>query len=512
MRSVLGIYFGIRHIAVVEASHKKIINSIQISLEGISAGELEEKVPEEVKLVAALKNELRNAGIEAREAALTLPGNDLIIRSFEIGLLPREELASAVNFEAKKYIPFKTEELVSDFQVRTDRKAKNNLILFFSIKKEILDKYLSVVGQLGLSIINIEYAAFSLLRMLDLKVVKKKGVFAVLDIDLEEETNFTVIENGFPLFSRDINLTTGLEAQSDLTQGAPFLERLKNEVRISLDYYRRKFPTKKMNRLIVVAEQAYKNDVEALANELGLPSEFIDISLYTFRQSPLSISAVKAYSASLANSIKTPLRLNLLSSREKLIREKTAEAEPEIALPAIPLRLDYRVVAVGLAIILLSFIAGFYQKAVLNKEIKNILNNRISLTTISSKSYPELQATYSEYVKKADALDKITKNHLYLTEEFNIIPEVFPENCWLVNLFFRQAEEGVEMVLTGQAFYGDRNQEFEAINKIASDLKANSIFSKVFQYIEVTSLERVKLEDAQVTNFIISCKGKKYGI
>ena len=133
MRSILGIYFGIKTISIVETQNKKIINSLKIPREAVSGGELEEKVPEEIKLVALIKNELRNAGIETKDTAITIPGNDLIIRSFEMNLLPREELLTAVTFEAKKYIPFKTEDLISDFQLKTDTRNKKNLVLLFAL-------------------------------------------------------------------------------------------------------------------------------------------------------------------------------------------------------------------------------------------------------------------------------------------------------------------------------------------------------------------------------------------
>jgi hypothetical protein len=511
MRSTLGICFGYKYIYIVENKNKKVINSLQ--LESVSGGELEEKVPDELKLVALLKNELRQANIETKDAVLTLAGSELIIRSFDVGILPREELVTAVNFEAKKYIPFKTEDLISDFQVKVDKKNKRSLVLFFSIKKEILDKYTSAMQQLGLNLINIEYSAFSLLRLLDLVGVKKAGTFGIVNIDVAEETNFTVLDQGFPLFSRDINLALELEAEMPLpgsAEPAAFWDKLKNEIRISLDYYRRKFPLQEIKTLIVIANPAYKSDVEAMTGELGLPVEFIDITKHIASQlMKFSLGAAKAYCASLASAIKTPVRFNLLSSKEKSRESRAAEAVLEAA--AVPVRVDFRIVALSLIIIFASFLFGLMRVSPAQQELKDIIKDRVKLSTIKGdKSYEEFKSAFSGYSEKLSALDSIFKKQIYLTEELSIIVSALTEGTWLQDLTFRQDTlKGAELVLEGVSFLGDRDKEFAAVNQIFSNLKNNSSFAKTFKMIDITSLTRAQSEEWEVTSFVITCKAEK---
>jgi len=102
MSNSLGIYFGSKVINIVETKGKKVVNNIQIARSLISTAGLEEKVPEEVKIVALFKDELRRNKIELKEANLCLSGRDIIIRNFELLSLSHAELASAVTFEAKK--------------------------------------------------------------------------------------------------------------------------------------------------------------------------------------------------------------------------------------------------------------------------------------------------------------------------------------------------------------------------------------------------------------------------
>jgi type IV pilus assembly protein PilM len=232
--SLLGIYFGPKVIKIVEVKGHKVSVSTQIQQTAVSSGELEEKVPAEVKaveIVAMFKDELRRHKIESKGAALCLSGKDLIIRTFEIPMIPKEEIESAVRFEAKKYIPFKVEDLITAHQLKFDRANRTHMVLFMGIKKEALDRYISILNQLDLKIHCVEYSAFSMLRHLKLNKLSDKGVVGVLSADLsgEDEANFTVLEDGFPLFSRDISLAEGqdLSGKPKGPEPADGLEKLK---------------------------------------------------------------------------------------------------------------------------------------------------------------------------------------------------------------------------------------------------------------------------------------------
>lgn len=136
----LGIYFGPKTITIAETSGMNLIKSVRIPQPAAPAS-----IPEEessvkartIQLVAIIKDELRKNKIEGKKANLCLSGRDLIIRTFEIPLLPSAELKNAVNFEAKKYIPFKGEDIASDFQIEYDRARKINQALFCGHKETV---------------------------------------------------------------------------------------------------------------------------------------------------------------------------------------------------------------------------------------------------------------------------------------------------------------------------------------------------------------------------------------
>ena len=515
----LGIYFGSQGISIVETKLKQPVNNIFIPRSVISPDELlEEKVPESEKIAALIKNELINRRIDAKEVTIILSGRDLIIRTFEMPILPKEELLTAINFEAKKFIPFKVEELFSDSQSKLDKTSKNNFILFVGIKKETFDNYLSIFRELNLKIKSIEYAAFSILRLLKLAKIKEKGIIAIIDIDLiqNEEANFVVLEDGFPLFSRD--LTTMGETKEDTgkaqdvisdfkeNQSTMILEKLKREILVSLNYYDRKFLGKNISRIFFIMNPLHQQSLSEIFKDVSLDIQFIDIHKYIEEAIPFSLSFIKAYSGSLSE-IHTNLKVDLLSAKEKASKEidvKTPKAFSLIAL----LEPYYKVVLACISICIMIFVFGEYRMLPLKKELVNKVSLRPKVAIGNPESsYEELNVLYSQYNERKNTLDNLFTKQKYLTSILDSIPRLVPEGLWLESISIKNNETGDNMVLTleGVVYLEDSNEGIELVNNFLSNLNASSIFSQYFKEISIVSLDSRQNEKGILTNFSISC-------
>ncbi len=509
----LGIYFGPQLISIVETKGRKLINYTQVSQAAVSAGEiLEEKVPVPVKLIALLKDELMKNNIEANEAIVSISGKDLIVRTFEMPILQRQELVTAVNFEVKKYIPFKIEDLISDFQYKLDKTIQKTRVLFVGIKKDALDNYLYILNQLGIKIKSIEYSAFSILRLLRLADIKEKGIIAVVNIDItkDDEANFVVLEDNFPLFSRDISLMTGYEGIVKDAEGHPSIisEKLKREIQISLDYYDRKFPGKNISKIFFISNPNYRADLEGFTRDLGLSSHFIDINKYIDNPIPFSLAFVKGYSSSLSK-VNLAVEINLLLAKERAAKKIRQEAFMPLSW-AMRFKTELIAAAVCFLIFIMISLSGIYRMLPLQKEVHNIINIRPATSTASAGlSYRELLDMNSHYKMKAEAMDNIIKNRLYLTALLDAIPRVVPKGIWLVNLSFK--EEETELTLEGTAYLGDSAKESGLVNAFLSRLKENPALTKYFKEMSVVSMGHKQIEDITMTNFIITCQNYERG-
>ncbi|MDD4953717.1 MAG: pilus assembly protein PilM [Candidatus Omnitrophica bacterium] len=521
--SLLGIYFGPKVISIAETKGRKLDKQVSISQATPVTGELEDKVPVQIKdiqIVALLKDETRKNRIEAKEASVCLSGKDLIIRTFEIPLLPREELQGAINFEVKKYIPFKVEELVWDFQIKSDKKSGSNLVFFMGIKKDILGKYLNILQQMSLKVNAIEYSAFSVLRCLKLAGVDTRGIVGVLEAQAQEEdeVNFSVLEDGFPLFNRDIG-STGLPqdpAASAQGQPQPEMEKLKSEVRLSLDYYQRKFPQKRMKNIFLICGQEQRQELEGLIAESGYSVKFIDTAKSLGKSLPYSLSMLKGYSVSLSKTIKTSLKVDLWAAQQRLKTQKAQSLALNTGSLLQGLAIDYRVIFLGLLICGATYGFGYYKMQPLQEEINNIVAKQVKLPfVLPGATYDELNSISSEYQVKLVKLDKIVKKQLYLTWPLEVIPKVIPEGVWLTSFTFVKELERPVLTLNGSAYLLDADKEFEAVNEFISALKNDPEFSGYFKEIGVVFLNRNTIErdsgNITMTDFSISCKSYQEG-
>jgi len=502
--SRLGIFLGLRFVHALQVKGRKVLTELQVDRQKLTSGSLEEKVPEEVKLVAMLKDEFRRARLVAQEAALALSGRDIIIRTFEMPLLPNEELKGAINFEAKKHIPFKIEELVTDFQIKLDKRNRRYLVLFAAIRKDLLNSYLSVFSQLNIQLRYLEYSAFSLLRLLKLSGVNEAGIVGLVSVGCLEsdEVNFTVLEDGFPLFSRDISIT---EASGQPDSGAGpdismLLEKLKTELRISLDFYHRKFLNKLIKNLVFFASPECRKELEVFSQDIGLQPQFLDPGRFIRKDQAFNLGLFKAYSVGLARVVKSPVELNLLAARQQA---KAPSKTQDLSALFSDIVIDFRILVVGVIICLV--VAGFGLKRILpvQQELQEIIASRPEVTTVSPEAgLEEITSVDGDYRNKISTLETLVKKQLYLTEVFDVLPRILPDGVRLTDFKFQNQE----LLLEGVAYQADRAKELELVNLFFANLKNNSIINKYFKQAAVVSINQKEIEGAVMTVFVFSCR------
>jgi hypothetical protein len=504
----LGIYFGPKSISLVETEGQKVTNNVLIPLLRLTGTAVEEKIPEEIKIAAAIKDELRKNNIEAKEAGLVLLGRDLIIRTFHMPVLAANELYTAVRFEAKKYIPFKVEELIYDFQVSLDRANRKNLVLFVGVKRDNLDKYISIFNQVGLKVTSIEYSGFGVLRLLQMAKIKEKGITAVVDIDLaeEDEVNFIVLENGMPLFSRDIILSGDSSAGVDGSGKIDFaqsLDKLKVELRISLDFYLRKFPTKNINNIVVIAPDDCRQELESFVRERGIAIKFADARKLVDRPMAFSLGFFKAYAVNLKKTVKSDINIDLLPAK---IKAKGQERTGSAGQNLFGFKFDVRFVFLAMAIIGIPLGLNYYRMKPVQAALNSVRSSRPQVRAIKSDiGLKELKGIDAKYRESIKAITEILNKRVFITGQLDSIPRIMADGLWLRDFNFKKSDSDFVMTIRGSCYLADPDKERDAITRFKNNLKGNPNFSK-FSKIDCTSMERGQLNKASLTNFVIECR------
>ena len=505
----LGIYFGTRAIGLVESKNKKLVNHVVIPQANISAGDFEEKVPADIKMIALLQDAFRTYHINAKTVTICISGQDLIIRTFEIPSLPHNELRSAINFEIKKYIPFKLEELVYDFQIEPNKKSKTNMVLFVGVKKEVLNTYVAITNQLNLKVDAIEYAAFSLLRLLKLSGARNEGITAGLCFDLnnEDEINFMVFENDFPLFSRDIVLAPGTGDLDTLATDAHLekQDKLKNEIRVSQDYYRRKFPDKGIKTLYVISDQGMREDLQGFLSDSGVTAKFVDTNRILGRGVPYSSIIVKGFGATLHKDMPLKIKVNILGARFKADRPIGTIT---IAAFLEGFKINFMAIFFGGLICAATFSYGMLKMQAAREELNNTIAKRPKVSSASvNDSLESLSNTDKDFKSKLSRLDKLIKNQFYATYPLDIIPRSLPKGAWLTNFsLIRDQNNKPQLNLEGLVYLVDSSKEFEVVNFFLSNLRNDKVFAQYFAEINIVAVDRKLFLDSSVVIFSIECK------
>lgn len=183
--SVVGIDIGTSSIKVVElevVDERSVLKNYgEISLGALAGVETGKSVTlSHEKLADALKEILREAGIETRHASFAMPFNASLLTVAELPDVSRKDLENMIPLEARRYIPVPIDEVTIDWWVLPKRKnevkataneqGKNSIgkveVIIAAIHNEVINNYESIKKQVGLSdeASHFEIEIFSTLR------------------------------------------------------------------------------------------------------------------------------------------------------------------------------------------------------------------------------------------------------------------------------------------------------------------------------------------------------------
>lgn len=156
-----------------------------------------------------LRRILKEAGITAQEANISVPIFSSFLTVMELPSMPEPEIINAVQFEAKKYIPVPIDSVIIDWSLIGTNSEGKILILLVAIPKELINEYLEIGRDAGLRPSAVELETVSAARAL----IGNDPIPMVL-IDMgSRDTTISVVDGGYLRISHSIE-TSG----EDLTR------------------------------------------------------------------------------------------------------------------------------------------------------------------------------------------------------------------------------------------------------------------------------------------------------
>ena len=182
-------------------------------------------------IAGAIQEAVDTSGIKTRDAVVAVSGHSVIVKKVTLSKMSSEELEAQIQWEAEQYIPFDVNEVNLEFQILdTSEDPAQMDVLLVAAKKDLIDDYVQVMTEAGLTPVAVDVASFALANAFEINHESEpEGVVALVNIGAHV-VNINVLQDGVPAFTRDI--TTGgnqytQEIQKALSIGFEDAERVK---------------------------------------------------------------------------------------------------------------------------------------------------------------------------------------------------------------------------------------------------------------------------------------------
>ena len=223
-KSYLGIDIGTLSIKIVEFSNENgrpklenyaILTNYDLALRNLVQGGAE-KTPKVFGGEAnpMLRRLIKAGEIEAREINMSVPIFSSFLTVMELPQMSESEVASAIQFEAKKYVPVSLDSVVIDWSLIGTSGDGKILILLIAIPKELINEYTNIAREADLKLLTIELETVSAARAL----IGNDPVPTVL-VDMgSRDTTISVTDSGSLRISHSIE-TSGEDLTRVLANG-----------------------------------------------------------------------------------------------------------------------------------------------------------------------------------------------------------------------------------------------------------------------------------------------------
>jgi len=508
-KNSVGIYISPNNVDIVElegSGRSPVVvsaireNITSASIRGATGGDAAE-MPYEDSIVAVIKSGMEKLAQKPDSVFTVLSPSDVMIRNFSLPKLPASEYAQAVNFEARKYIPFSIEDVSTDFKLSpTSKEQTTRNIFLIAATKERIDFHINIFKKAQTDVLGIDIIPFCILRMLLLsKKVSENEHIGVIYIDSDKKSiAIHIMQMGMPFLSRDLTIT------SDDKEA--FLERLTSELRVSLDYQRRQKVGKNVSKIIICGEDIMTGLDKHIADDTKMVTEVVNILPALKSKEPLSPSYIIAAGAALGGLATSKYSVNFsplaaIQKKKKLTFFVAVEA------------------AAALGILVLIFLLNSLWLFGVSANLKGIEKTRLkAAAAVTDRQLQEsdnasLKKIKNRRLQEIKFLELALKKRASWTIKLNKITEFLPAGLWLekitAKMKFTNKKLGYptmiasDFSLTGAAFLSDGAKENRGITKFFSTLRKDKDFMRGFNEIEPGAIKKEDMMGHSFSTFSI---------
>ena len=252
-------------------------------------------------IVSAIRKAIEGINLKRTAIVTAIGGVSTAIRQIGLPFMTEKELASAIKWEARNYIPFDINDVELDYQIINASKASNKLdIILVSIIKDFVRYHLELLKEIPIDPQIIDVSPLALVNAVLFNEEIERDEFAVLMDIGDKNTTLSVYSEEGQYFVRNI-MISGNDFTDDIMKGngfsyaeaerfkrsedsvglietiKPSLDNLVREVRRSLTFYENQAKIKGFSKIFLTGGSAPLKGLDGyLSAELGLPVEILN--------------------------------------------------------------------------------------------------------------------------------------------------------------------------------------------------------------------------------------------
>lgn len=202
--SMLGVDIGSSSIKIVQLNRGETpmlqTYGMVDTPEAISSQTSDEMVHKIAELLSTL---MQKAGVTTKDCIMSLPNSAVFTSVIDMPKMDDKEMESAMQFEAKKYVPLPFSEVTLSWTVISENEdGTTNKVLLIAVPIQIRDIYIKLFQLAGLNLDIIEIEALSLIRSL---VVDRSKNDVIIDIGAKV-TSVNFVRAGTLQLTRNLSI------------------------------------------------------------------------------------------------------------------------------------------------------------------------------------------------------------------------------------------------------------------------------------------------------------------
>lgn len=483
--SQAGLVIRAEDVHVLSMQGKKVETRVRVALEG----------KDDQRLAQAIQQAVAQAALKTRKLAVAVPIQDVLVRFFTLPRIPKPEWDRAVQFEVRKYIPFKTESLIWDYHVINPsvshpgaggQASPDRLeVVFAGLPRETFDSLQAALAAAGVQPTLLEPVSLSLARLAARARAASPNDFVCL-VDLERERAHIVIaRDGVPYLTRDVSLPAqGQEAGA--AEGVPAaqlrIQRLLSELRVSMDFFAREYSEASIGRTFIFGDPDLVGPWDQwVAGQLPGSIELGNALLETRAEGePLPMSFASSVGLLHAEHAPMGASLDFLKRSQVTVRKTPRVVASGSAQGMLEqLKTPQMAMVAGMAVALLVgfWALGAQQVSRATHELEQLAGAQSAVGKgLDGKSERELQTVHEQIQQQLTLLTRIANERVSLAAKLDALARSIPDGVWFTGLTYTAmvdttGKSQVTMTVNGACYLGASGKELDAIQEFAARVK-----------------------------------------